>query len=339
MINKIRLIVLLLVVNIVNANTAIPTRDPFAKSIETAQKNKAQVSTQQLKTCWISLYFSKAKDIASFISKKSSGILSSHGNVNYDARSNQIWLRDDAQHLASIKKLVIHLDQSGPQFLIKAKIINVDRQYQKKLGILFQTHHMKNDTATSLSMDEPDNNEGAGQFTLTIAKLPESQLLNLQISALEQEGHASLISSPALMTLDNQAAIIQSGAEVPYQQATESGATSVSFKKAVLRLKVTPEQMPNHHILLHIALNQDKVSALTVQGVPAIQTQQITTQVIVKNHQTIVLGGIIETVHANQKTGLPIADDIPLIGNLFTEHSVRTSQRELLIFITPTQYD
>ncbi|MCX7124943.1 MAG: hypothetical protein NTU49_04165 [Gammaproteobacteria bacterium] len=130
---------------------------------------------------------------------------------------------------------------------------------------------------------------------------------------------------------------MESGAEVPYQEVTLSGGTSVSFKKAVLCLKVTPKRMPNNHILLHIALNQDKVSALTVNGVPAIETQQITTQVVVKNHQTIVLGGILETTHANQKEGLPIADKIPILGELFTHNTTMTKQQELLIFITPSE--
>src|SRR3990167_7715795 len=204
-------------------------------------------------------------------------------------------------------------------------------------NFLFQTDNTTKNSSASLTMDEPDTTDNAGQFTLTIAKLAESRLLDLQISALEQEGHASLISSPALMTLDNQAAVIQSGAEVPYQEMTLSGGTSVSFKKAVLRLKVTPKQMTDDHILLHISLNQDKVSALTVKGVPAIQTQQITTQVVVKNHQTIVLGGILETTHAHQKVGLPVADKIPVLGKLFTHHTVLTKQQELLIFITPSE--
>lgn len=186
-------------------------------------------------------------------------------------------------------------------------------------------------------MNEPESNdENAGEFTVTIAKLAGGHLLNLQLSALEQEGHASLISSPSLTTLNNQPALIESGAEVPYEHATSSGATSVSFKKAVLRLRVTPQRMPNHHILLHIALNQDKVSALTVKGVPAIETQRITTQVVVKDQQTIVLGGILETSHAKQKKGIPVLDKLPILGGLFEQHTKLTKQQELLIFITPS---
>ena len=322
--------------SVAQADIAIPTRDPFL-----TQDTKAQTATQPnittLQSCWIPLYFAQAKNVASFISQKTAHILSEQGKVNYDQRSNQLWLKDDAIHITAIRRLISHLDQSGPQFLIKAKIINVDRQYQKQLGILFSTAKNNVLSNAQLQMDEPNTLDSAGQFTLTIARLSECELLNLQISALEQEGHAALISSPTLMTLNNEAAVIQSGAEIPYQQTTLSGATSVSFKKAVLKLKVTPEEMPNNRVLLHIALNQDKVSALTVQGVPAIQTQQITTQVIVQNHQTIVLGGILETTQATQKDGTPIAEDIPLVGNLFTHHTIHKERRELLIFITPSE--
>ncbi len=333
MIFVVRLLLFYLFFNTVSvyADENIPTRDPFLQT-----NTLPTIDNQTTQSCWIPLYFADAKTVAAFVSKKTSGILSPAGKINYDKRSNQIWLNDDAKHIAQIRALIHHLDQPGPQFLIKAKIINLDRQYQKAVGFLFRTDNPIKNPVTQLTMDEPDDTDNAGQFTVTIAKLAGNHLLNLQISALEQEGHASLISSPSLITLNNQAAVIESGAEVPYQKATSSGATSVSFKKAVLRLQVTPQRMPNDHILLHIALNQDKVSALTVNGVPAIQTQQITTQVVVKNHQTIVLGGILETSRAKQQQGIPVIDQIPLVGGLFRHHENLKKQQELLIFITPS---
>lgn len=322
------------------ANVAAPERDPFFKSTlasdTTAQTTLLASNTPPLESVWITLYFAQADTVATFLSNKSSDILSPFGKINYDKRNNQIWIKDDAKHISQIRTLISHLDQSSPQFLIRAKVINLDRQYQKSLGVLFRTEDPDKKSPTALTMNEPDATNGAGEFTVTIAKLAGDHLLDLQISALEQEGHASLISSPALTTLENQPAVIESGAEVPYQEATSSGATSVSFKKAVLRLQVTPQRMPDNHILLHISLNQDKVSALTVNGVPAIQTQKISTQVIVKNQQTIVLGGIIETTHAKQQQGIPIIDDIPVLGALFRRHEKLTKQRELLIFITPS---
>lgn len=308
----------------------IPTRDPFVPaSVIAPSVNRDTI----LKSTWIPLYYTKADQVAPFLSEQ----ISSQGKLHYDKNSNQLWVQDDATHLAKIHDMVSHLDKPSPQFLIKAKIINIDREYQKKLGVLFQMQQPATtaDLSASVFMNEPTLQSDAGEFIFTVAKLGENHLLDMQLSALEQEGHAKLISSPSLMTLNNQAAIIESGAEVPYQKATSSGATSVSFKKATLNLTVTPLRMPHHRILLHIALNQDKVSALTVNGVPAIETQQIKTQVIVKDQQTVVLGGILETSRARQIAGIPVVDQIPVVGKLFQHHITRAKRQELLIFITP----
>lgn len=321
-------------------NTVI--RDPFAAIHNTPPPVSNAVAMQPaqhplpLHSIWIPLYFAKADDILHFIKNQSAGFLSPQGKISSDKRGNQLWIEDDAKHIEKIRTVVKHLDQPNPQFLIRAKIVNVDRNYQKTLGVLFQTKSPQQKVSRSLTMNEPDTTTSAGQFNFTIATLDSNNLLNLQLSALEQEGHASLISSPALTTLENEPAIIQSGAEVPYQHATSSGATSVTFKKAVLRLQVTPKRMPNDYILLHIALNQDKVSDLTVNGTPAIETQKISTQVVIKDNQTIVLGGILETSHTTQVEGIPVIDDIPVFGALFRHHLKQTKRRELLIFITPS---
>lgn len=316
---------------IVFASINTPLRDPF---IDVTVNFSKKINT--LHTAWIPLYFAHANIAAEFIKTNASGLLSPQGTVQFDERNNQLWIQDDQSHLMRITAVLRHLDQPAPQFLIKARILNIDRQYQKSLGILFHTQQSLTSTNTSLNMDMPTNTNDTGQFTISIAKLAQNQLLNLQISALEKEGHAFLVSSPSLVTLNRKPAIIESGSEIPYEEATSSGATSISFKKAVLRLKVTPQRMPNQHILLHIELNQDKVSALTVKGVPAIETQKITTQVVVKNNQTIVLGGILEITRANQAQGIPVLKKMPIVGQLFSHHTQRQEQQELLIFITPS---
>lgn len=333
---SILLLFILFITNAFSDNIAIPTRDPFVTALN-INSSVTDSNAPALQSQWFPLYFAKANDVASFIAKPDFQMLSPQGKIHADSNTNQLWIMDDKKHIAVVRNLIHHLDQSGPQFIIKAKIMNIDRQYQKSLGVLFQTNPATTNPIAPLTMNEPDTNTGAGEFTIGIAKLPGDNLLNLQLSALEQEGHAILISNPALVTLNKLPAVIQSGAEVPYQEATSSGATSVSFKKAVLQLKVTPQAMPHHRILLHIALNQDKVSALTVNGVPAIQTQQITTQVIVNNNQTLVLGGILETSRAKQNTGIPVVDDIPVLGHLLRHHTKQIKQQELLIFITPAR--
>ena len=331
MINLLRALLFIFISVTAEAAVTLPARDPFVK--ENAVLQTPQTTVQ---SCWIPIYFAYANDIVSFVTDKSLALLSSDGEIHADKRTNEIFLQDDAKHIAAIRAIISHLDKPGKQFLIAAKIINLDREYQKTLGVLFQTDSTNPNPLTSLTMNEPDEDESAGEFTVTIAKLAGNHLLDMQISALEEEGHATLISSPSLVTLNNQPATIESGAEVPYQETSVMGNVNVRFKKAVLSLQVTPQQMPNHHILLHITLSQDKVSALTVKGVPAIETQHLTTQVIVKNNQTIVLGGILETAHSHQDAGIPVLDDIPIAGKLFRHHKKIAKQQELLIFITPS---
>lgn len=314
-------------------NRYMPSRNPFL-----AAKNNKPITHKSLAihTTWIPIYFAKAKQISAFIHQSPFPFLSSQGHVTADTQNNQLFVIDDAKHIANIRQLIHHLDRSGPQFLIRAKIINIDREYKKSLGFLFKNNHASQYDTSPLTMDSPKGNTDSGQFTINLAQLANNNLLNLQLSALEQAGHATLISSPALLTLNNKSAVIQSGAQVPYQESTSSGATNVSFKNAVLKLEVTPKSLANNHVLLHISLNQDKVSELTINGVPAIQTQQLSTQVILKNKQTIVLGGILESSKAKQSTGIPVISDIPLIGRALRHHKNNTDQQELLIFLTPT---
>jgi type IV pilus assembly protein PilQ len=324
------LLLLFIVTTAFSDDFSIPSRDPFSATLN----NSTIATNTPLHSSWIPLYFAKAKSVAHFLSKPDMQVLSPLGKIEADTHNNQLFIRDDPAHIAAARLLIQHLDKTQPQFLIKAKIINLDQQYEQTLGILFQTTATPHNITSPLIMNEPTTT--VGQFSMNMAKLSANNLLDLQISALEQEGHATLISNPALVTLNHLPATIQSGAEIPYQEATTSGATSTTFKKAALRLEVTPQLIGHHHILLHIALNEDKVSDLTVNGVPAIQTQQLTTQVIVKDKQTLVLGGILETSNAKQNTGIPVVNDLPIIGHLLRHHSKRTTQRNLLIFITPS---
>jgi len=308
-------------------------RDPFSPS---STLSVPTATTLSQKSIWIPLYFSKAATILLFLKAQAGVFLSPSGVLGCDENRNQLYVRDDAKHLAKIREVVRHLDSPGPQFLVKAKIVSVDRDYQKKLGVLFQTKQQGGDKMDAENTASPLNEEG-GEFDFSIAKFANQGLLNMRIAALEQQGHATLISSPSLTTLNQVSATIESGAEVPYQEATLSGATSVSFKKAVLRLSVTPESLSNHRILLHITLNQDRVSTLTVKGVPAIETHQITTSVVVKTGETLVLGGILETVRSSQKEGVPVLQAIPFAGELFQHHVRIQKEQSLLIFITPSE--
>ena len=160
-------------------------------------------------------------------------------------------------------------------------------------------------------------------------------LLDLELSALESEGRAEIVASPRLMTTNQQAATIESGEDIPYQESTSSGATAVAFKKAALSLKVTPQITPDGKLLMDLLINQDSDSGRRVQGVPIIITKSIETNVLVNNGQTIVLGGIYRQDKNNSVTRVPFLGDLPVVGNLFRRSQARLSNEELLIFITP----
>ena len=170
---------------------------------------------------------------------------------------------------------------------------------------------------------------------VALAKLGDNILLDLELSALESEGRAELISSPRLITTNQQAATIESGEEIPYQEATSSGATAVAFKKAVLSLKVTPQITPDSKILMDLQINQDTPSAEKFNGVPAILTKEIQTNVLVNNGQTIVLGGIYKQSKNNVAQRIPFLGSLPGVGYLFSNKRVTLNNEELLIFITP----
>lgn len=171
--------------------------------------------------------------------------------------------------------------------------------------------------------------------SLVLAKLGHHVLLDLELSALESEGRAKIVASPRLLTTNLETALIESGEDIPYQETTRSGATSVAFRKAVLSLKVTPEITPQRKLLMDLKINQDTDSGRRVQGVPILVTKSIQTNVLVNDGQTIVLGGIHKQDKNHQTSGLPFLSKIAVLGKLLSRNEDRVINEELLIFITP----
>ncbi len=324
------------------------------------QAELAQENVEPLQSVLIQLHYAKAADIASLLKNKNNSLLSARGEVSVDARTNTLWVEDDPEQLAQIQTLVQKLDVPVKEVLIEARIVNVDEKYEQELGIRFGvTSPGSNLTGTlnganqlaqgaspasinpldRLNVDLPSAGAGAagGAATLGIAlaKLGSGTLLDLELSALESEGGGEIISSPRLMTANQQPATILSGQEIPYQESTSSGATSVSFKKAVLSLSVTPQITANNKLILNLQVNQDRPGTVLVQGVPVIETRQIQTQVLVGDGQTIVLGGIYERSQQNQVERVPFLGKLPVIGVLFRHTYKKRDRKELLIFITP----
>lgn len=280
------------------------------------------------------IHYARAEDLGRLLQDDHASLLSKRGRVRIDTRTNVVFIEESAARMRRIRALIARLDVPVRQIVIAARLASVDNDFERDLGIDF--------TVKPPSVQAANGNLAAalhpetGLYSLAVAKLADGSLLDVKLSALENAGHAELISSPSLFTANQQTASIEAGEEVPYQEVSESGGTAVVFKKAVLGLKVTPQVLPGNTVLLQLQINQDRPSNKMVMGMPTISTRQITTSVLVKNGQTIVLGGIYETNAENGERRLPFISQLPLIGWLFRQHTTRENKRELLIFMTPT---
>jgi type IV pilus assembly protein PilQ len=312
-------------------------RDPFSKNIglEAAIIQNPQLSVDQTHSEFYRLYYAKAVDVAALLQNTTHALLSSQGHVAADIRTNALWITDTQDHLGQIHQFLQKIDIPANQINITARIVNVDENSLEELGLTLGSSTSKNKTTQNkLQMDMPFSIENTGHFAIALGKLDDA-ILSLELSALEREGKARIVSSPKLTTIDRQTAIIESGEEIPYQEQTSSGATNISFKKAVLSLKVTPEITAKQQILLNLVVNQDKVSTLSVNGVPAISTQQLQTQVLVSDGETIVLGGIYEESNNRMMEKIPFWSSVPVIGYLFRHKNTHSERKQLLIFVTP----
>lgn len=275
------------------------------------------------------IHYAKADDILRLLQNNTNSLLSKRGQIHADQRTNSLFVQDTAIHLKEIRQVIGRLDVPVKQVLIEARLASIDIDFEQQLGLHFDA------IAGTASSEEKTVAAFLPQYSLAIAKLADGSLLDIKLSALENAGHGELISSPSLFTANQQTASIESGEEIPYQEISKSGATGVAFKKAVLSLKVTPQIMPDDYILLQLQVNQDKPSHRIVLGVPAINTRQITTSVLVKNGQTIGLGGIYEANKEEGSQRIPFLSKIPLIGIIFQKVDQIDNKRELLIFVTP----
>ncbi|MBN9226926.1 MULTISPECIES: type IV pilus secretin PilQ [Legionella] len=307
----------------------------------------------------IQINYAKATDLAILIKDKQNSLLSEKGKVSVDTRTNTIWIQDSGTKIDEVRELIKQLDVPVKQVLIEARIVEVTKDFAQDLGIrwgvsrpptlsgtLAGANQMQQGVTPAnvvpftdrLNLDlvaAPVTGAVPASLGIALAQLGDNILLDLELSALESEGLAELISSPRLITANQQPAVIDSGQEIPYQEATSSGATAVAFKKAVLSLKVTPQITPDSKILMELKINQDTASPQLFNGVPAILTKEIQTNVLVSNGQTIVLGGIFQQDKSKTITRVPFFGQLPVVGNLFKNTQIALKNDELLIFITP----
>ncbi len=320
----------MLLLLILITTTLSAAHDPFADEIETPPALPKPTSE------FIPVHYAQAADLAKFINNKQAHLLSQNGYAMADVRTNQLWIQATPAHLYSIHQLIKKLDIPTPQLLIKVRIISIDESHLNELGIIFKLHTPSAPTPHTLILDTSSDSNHTSITDIPILKLSNGQILDLTLAALAEDGRARLISSPELMTNDRQTASIESGNSIPYQEKTREGSTSISFKQATLRLEVTPTLLPQHHILLHLIINQDQISPIRINGVPAITTRHMVTQVIVDNKDTVVLGGIYEQRSQDEQSGIPILRRIPILGILFRHHQHTQQRKKLLIFVTPT---
>lgn len=338
----------------------IDTKASMDKMEEDQLKSQQTIEKlEPIRSDLIQINYAKAADIAVLIKDKQNSLLSDRGKISVDARTNTIWIQDTGTKIEEVRELIKQLDIPVKQVLIEARIVEVTKDFSQDIGIRWgvsrPTHlsgtleganELARGTAPAnvvplerrLNLDlaaAPLTGATPASVGIALAKLNDNILLDLELSALESEGRAELISSPRLITTNQQAAVIESGEEIPYQEATSSGATAVAFKKAVLSLKVTPQITPDGKILMDLQINQDTPSPQTFLGVPAIITKEIQTNVLVNNGQTIVLGGIYKQDKNKVINRIPFFGELPVVGILFSNRQITLKNEELLIFITP----
>jgi len=279
-------------------------------------------------------------------------ILSERGSAIVDERTNTIILTDIGDKIDEFKRLLARIDIPVKQVLIEARIVKAESDFRKELGaswglagsdqVDFSLGNSTSGTlqgilATDLGISDP----GAA---FSLSYLSNNLLIDLELSALESGGFGEIVSQPKVLTADKKKASIKSGVEIPYQAVTNNGdaagaVVETQFKEAVLQLEVTPQITPDNRVIMDILVKQDSVGSFTVNGEPAINVTEISTQALVGNGQTLVLGGIFQSEELTGDQKVPILGDLPLVGNLFKKQMRTRDKREILIFITPKIID
>lgn len=338
----------------------------IAPSDELSQRETQRLQSEQqvaqlapLASASITVNYAKASELSQILkgAEGGGGILTERGTVTVDNRTNTILVRDTQESIDEARQVIESLDIPVKQVLIESRMVTVRDNVDEQLGVRWGFSDRQDDNGVSGSLSGAESIAGgtvpalgdrlnvnlpvasaAGSIGFQIASLADGTILDLELSALESENKGEIIASPRITVANQQEAYIEQGTEIPYSQATSSGATSVEFKKAVLSLKVTPHITPDNRIILDLIVTQDTrgetVQTATGDAV-AIDTQEIKTQVLVENGETIVLGGIFQQVNSNDVSKVPLFGDLPVVGALFRNSSTVYQKRELLIFVTP----
>jgi type IV pilus assembly protein PilQ len=329
-----------------------------------------------LRSEFLQVNYAKASDLAGLLEGGGqNSLLSERGTVSIDERTNTLLIYDTAERIQDIRRLVAALDIPVRQVLIEARIVVANDDFSRDLGVRAGVTYVKengsdglisvtgsgdgtdsivtsglgnlNSTGTPFPVDVPELGERynvnlpiadpAGRIGLAI--LGSDYLVDLELSAAQAEGRGEIKSSPRVITANQKEALIEQGVEIPFQEASSSGATTTQFKKAVLSLTVTPQITPDDRIIMDLVVTQDTIGDFVPSAtgglVPSIDTRKVITQVLVNDGETVVLGGIFETERRDDEDKVPFLGDIPGLGRLFKRTSTTANNRELLIFVTP----
>ena len=290
-----------------------------------------------------------------------------------DPRTNTIFVQDTPSRLEEVRKLLRKVDVPVRQVMIESRIVEATDSFSRNLGVRLgyreegagrvpfglgnngssaasrvpavtiggglETVAPVAGTATTPAFTPSNLNvnlpaAGGSIFSMILFNPSRTKFVDLELSALQADGKGKIVSSPRVITTDQVEATIEQGTEIPYNSATSSGATSVSFKKATLSLKVKPQVTPDDNVIMNLRINKDSVSALNTNP-PAIDTKQISTEVLVENGGTVVIGGIYTQDESSGTNKVPVLGDLPFLGFLFKQNQKRDDRRELLIFISP----
>ena len=324
------------------------------------ETNKQVAALAPVRLEVVQINYAKASDIVELLSQDKE-LISGRGFISSDERTNTISVRETAEKLEEIRKLIATWDVSVRQVLIEARIVRARSNIAEEMGIqwgggglqqngsnlltiggstntLTELTDIANGTGTAitfpnaLAVDLGVTRSNAS--SLAIGFGGDNYLIDMELSAFESDGKGEIVAQPKIVAANRQTATIKSGEEIPYQEASSSGATSVSFKEAVLSLEVTPQITPDDKIIMDLKINQDNRGEVTA-GIPSIETNEVITQVLVANGETVVLGGIFQSERSTTVTKTPFLGDIPYLGALFTRTEEIDERAELLIFITP----
>lgn len=351
----------------------IAPRDEMATREKIEYEARQQIGElEPLKTEIFPVSYHKAQAIFDFLKDKSQTMLSKRGSVIVDTRTNKLFISDIPSRLEDVRRMIKEIDIPARQVLIEARIVEAEDSFAKNMGVRLGVGQWNN---RDISMNNKQygnvaiggNYQNTGQMqgwvegkpTMPLAQvvnLPaapragtagalsfflfnaaKTSFLNLELSALEADGRGKVISSPRVMTADQVEAIIEQGVEIPYQQATASGATSIAFRKANLSLKVKPQITPDGKLTLALDINKDEPNIMGAgsSSVIGINTKHVKTEVLVDNGGTVVIGGIYTQRKKTDVNKIPLFGDIPFVGWMFRNRQDIDDKAELLVFITP----